>query len=245
MRLAVQISSLVGIFMSSHVLMATEPKEFEYPELLVSPSASERLAVEAKRENKARWSAHWAIQASALTTLMAGITSNGDPGKATSNGDEPGSKMAARAATYVGAFWLAGSAVMSATYTPYQTGLNGLKGLSNGSKKEKLAYERYAEEAIYAPSMVATVMKWASVVSNAGASGMVASNGKNSMTKFMGGVGVAGSLLPLLFEHQWNEVYRFQGDYKKRIYGPVASVNMSVIPRGDAMAALTNVGIEF
>ena len=245
MRLAAQISCLVAILMLSQVVMGAETKEFEYPELLVSPSASERLAAEARTEHKSRWSAHRAIQASALTTLMAGITSKGDPGKKTTDGEEPGSKMAARAATYVGGFWLAGTAIMSATYTPYQSGLSGLKGLANASKKEKLAYERYAEEALYAPSRTAAVMKWASFVSNAGASAMVASNGKNSMTKFMGGLGITGSLLPLLFEHQWNEVYRFQGEYKKRIYGPVASVNISVIPRGDAMAALTNLGVEF
>ena len=243
------MAALVTTSMSAGAAFAAETKEFEYPELLVSPSASERLANEAKAENKNRWSAHWAIQASALSTLMAGAISNGDPGKrsetAAKNGEEAGSKSAAKAATYVGGFWLVTTTAMSAIYTPYQSGLSKLQGLSQTNKKDKLAYERYAEEAIDAPSRVATVMKWASFVSNAGANATIMGNAANSTTKTFGGIGLVASTLPLVFEHQWSTVSRYQGEYKKRIYGPLSNVNFSLTPKGDSIAAVTNMSWEF
>jgi hypothetical protein len=230
-------------------LFAAESKDFEYPELLVSPSASERLAGEAKTENRNRWSAHWAIQASALATLMAGSMSNGDPGKnateAAKKGEDPGSKSAAKAATYVGGFWLLTSTAMSVAYTPYQTGLARLQGMPQSNRKDKLAYERYAEEALDAPSRVASVMKWTAFASNAGANAMVVQNAANATTKTFGGLAIVASTLPLLFEHQWNAVNRFQGEYKKRIYGPLSSLNLSLMPKGDAMAAVSTVSFEF
>ena len=243
------VAILFTINVAGSSARAADSKDFEYPELLVSPSASERLATEAKSENRNRWSVHWAIQASALTTLMAGLSSNGDPGKnaeeAERKGEEVGSKSAAKAATYVGGLWLVATTAMSAAYTPYQSGLSNLKGISQSNKKDKLAYERYAEEALYAPSRVATVMKWASFATNAGASMMVVQNASKPITRGMGAMAVLGSALPILFEHPWNEVYRFQGEYKKRIYGPLSQVQFSLMPTGNAMAAVTNMTWEF
>jgi hypothetical protein len=243
------MAGLLTTTLAAGTLSAAENKEFEYPELLVSPSASERLTGEAKAENRNRWSAHWAIQASALATLMAGSMANGDPGKdaeqAAKKGEEPSSKGAAKAATYVGGFWLITTTAMSATYTPYQSGLAKLQGMAQGNKKDRLAYERYAEEALYAPSRVATVMKWAAFASNAGANAMVIQGAANTTTKTFGGLALVASTLPLLFEHQWNAVNRFQGEYKKRIYGPLSSLNLSLMPNGDSMAAVSSFSLEF
>lgn len=204
----------VTVSLPSLSYAAAETKEFEYPELLVSPSASERLAAEAKTENKHRWSAHWAIQASAMTTLLAGLSSSGDPGVATKDGTEAKTKIAGTMAKYIGVIWLGTTGVMSATYTPYQTGMAGLKGMAQGTKREKLAYERSAEEALYAPSSVATVMKWTSFVSNLAANAMVMSAATQGSTKLMGTIGIIGSILPVAFEHGWNSVERYQTEYK-------------------------------
>jgi hypothetical protein len=243
------IALIVALPLATGTGMAADNKDFEYPELLVSPSASDRLANEAKNENKDRWSIHWAIQASALTTLMAGLQSNGDPGKnadeAARKGEEVGSKTAAKTATYVGGLWLVATTAMSASYTPYQSGVNGLKGMPQANKKDRLAYERYAEESIYGASRVATVMKWTAFATNAGASMMVVQNAYKPMTRGMGALAVVGSTLPLLFEHRWNSVQRFQGEYKKRIYGPLSQVQFSLMPKGDAMAAVTQMSWNF
>jgi hypothetical protein len=234
-----------SLSMSSVVLGAGEVKEYEYPELLVSPSASERLNTEAKTENKHRWSAHWAVQASALTTLMAGISSSSDPGKETKDGTDKKTKVAGKMATYIGAFWLGATTVMSATYQPYQSGVADLKSLPQGTKKEKLAYERYAEEALYAPANVACVMKWASFASNLAANALVMSAATQSSTKVMGVIGIFGSILPLSFEHEWISVEHFQKEYKKRIYGPLSSVSVSIVPHDGVMAGMTSLAMDF
>jgi hypothetical protein len=233
------------VFLPSVSYAAVEAKEFEYPELLVSPSASERLAAEAKNENKRRWSAHWAIQASALTTLLAGMSSSGDPGVATKDGSEKKTKIAGTMATYIGAIWLGTTGVMSATYTPYQTGMAGLKGMAQGTKKEKLAYERRAEEALYAPSSVATVMKWTAFISNLTANALVMSSATQGSTKLMGSIGILGSILPVAFEHEWNSVERYQNEYKKRIYGPLTDVSISIVPHNNVMAGMTSLTFDF
>jgi hypothetical protein len=213
----------------------------------VSPSASERLATEAKSEGKSRWTTHWTIQASAMTTFLAGIMANSDPGaKSTKAGEEAPIKFASTMATYVGGLWLIGTGVMSATYSPYQKGMSEMKSLAQGSKKEKLAYERYAEESLYAPSRIATVMKWTSFVSNLGANAMVMSNAYNPMTKFMGTMGILTSFAPVFFEHPWNEVYHFQSDYKKRIYGSFTSMDVSILPNGQGgMAGVAQLAYQF
>ena len=46
---------------------------YEYPELLVTPSATERLEMEAAKESGRRFTTHLPIQISALGTITAGI----------------------------------------------------------------------------------------------------------------------------------------------------------------------------
>lgn len=234
---------------SAQAIAAAESKEFDYPELLVSPSASERLVSEAKSENRSRWSTHWTIQAAALAAVVAGGMSNNDPGKnakvAASKGEEPSSKSAAKAATYVGGFWLITTTAMSAVYTPYKSGLARLQGMQLNQKKDRLAYERYAEEALDAPSRVATVMKWAAFASTAGAGAMVIDAAANNTTKTFGGLAVIASSLPLLFESPWISVNRFQGEYKKRIYGPLTKLDLSLMPKGEAVAVVSSAAWEF
>ena len=246
MRFAVVLSTLTFSVTSQWAAAASESREFEYPELVVSPSASERLAQEAKAESKNRWSRHWAIQTSSAMTLIAGLSANSDPGKKEAkDGEEAMIKTAAKMATYVGGGWLVATGVMSAVYTPYQSGMASLGSMSQTSKKDKLAYERYAEEAIDAPARIARVMTWASFLSNAVASGLVASQAKNSMTQTLGGIGTLASVMPLLFQHPWASVACYQHDYKKRIYGPLTSASMTLVPHDGAMAAVTSAGIEF
>ena len=48
-----------------------EEDRLSYPELVVTPRASERLAIEAKREQKKRWFALGSIQFSSLMTILA------------------------------------------------------------------------------------------------------------------------------------------------------------------------------
>lgn len=222
--------------------------EYEYPELMVSPSASERLSQEAKSEAKNSWKAHWTFESSAALTLVAGILSSSDPGKKSDlpDGETAMTKTASMAAFSIGGGWLALSAFLSTSYSPYKSGVQDLANTGRGTtKRDQLAYERRAEEALSRPARISKVLKWASFVTNLAAGGLVAGSAKNDTTKIAGGVAVIGSFLPLMFEHPWAEADRFQEDYKKRIYGPLVYHNVSLVPSGSRLAAEWSVGTRF
>src|SRR5262249_20459832 len=72
-------TSPVNAHSSIHPQQSTSD-EFDYPELLVTPSASERLKMEAKSEKSAGLSRMLPIEISGALTLLAGATSLNDPG---------------------------------------------------------------------------------------------------------------------------------------------------------------------
>jgi hypothetical protein len=234
--------ALLVFAMISHTTLAAagSTSDFEYPELMVSPSASERLQIQAKSENSESYTSHWAIQTSAATTLLAAILAGSDPGKdSASNDDEPkANKTASLAGMAVGGGWLALTGVMSAVYSPYRSGLSDLSKIKKSNKKETLAYERFAEEALATPAHVSVVMKWASFVSNAVVGSMIVSSSKNDSTKILGGLAIATSSLPLLFSHNWERTYQNQENYKKRVYGPITKNEFSLGTHHDSVAAI-------
>lgn len=241
------------VFAAESTVRTPEPtgrisSEYEYPELMVSPSASERLSQEAKNEAKNSWKAHWTLESSAILTVIAGVMASSDPGKKSDlpDGETAMTKTASLAAFSIGGGWLALSAFLSTAYSPYTSGAQDVARTGRGTtKREQLAYERRAEEALYRPARISNVLKWASFATNLAAGGLVVSSAKNDMTKIAGGVAVIGSLLPLMFEHPWSEAHRFQNDYKKRIYGPLVYHNVSLVPSGRMLAAEWSVGTRF
>lgn len=247
-----RLSTFIGCTLSflSAATFAAEPTksavaEYEYPELLVSPSASERLTQEAKVEDKNRYKEHWAIQVSAVSTLFAGVLAGSDPGKASNSDETKPIKTASLASIAVGGGWLAITGAMSAMYSPYQSGAKELATLPRGSKKETLAYERRAEEELAYPARISKVMKWSSFISNAAASGLVASNAQNNSAKIMGGISVINSLLPILFDHTWELNQKYQEDYKRRVYGPISYNNFEFGTHGNQVAGIWTTGLIF
>src|SRR4051794_25473824 len=65
-------------FTFASMSFAADTKHYDYPELLVSPRASERLQREAKQEEHNSWTSHIPIQTSALTTFFAATMVAGD-----------------------------------------------------------------------------------------------------------------------------------------------------------------------
>src|SRR4051812_12685888 len=76
--------------------------DYDYPELMVTPSASERLTMQGKSEESKRWTTHLPIQASALMTLTAGILQK----------DKNGARTGL-AGIAVGGSWLIGTFILS------------------------------------------------------------------------------------------------------------------------------------
>ena len=224
----VAISPAIG--QSAEVKAAAKDKtyEFEYPELEVTPSASERLKIEAKTESSRAWTGHIPTQVSALITLLASVQALNDPGssKDKASGGTPKVHFIGLAGSIISLGWLGATAGLSASYRPYTSGLHELKNTSAGSKREKLSRERLAEESLEAPATLARRLKWLAVASNVGLGTLIFATAGNDMTKVMGGLAAGVGFAPLVFPEQWEDVGNAHNDYKKRIYGPTANATI-------------------
>lgn len=200
---------LLGLLISSYVCA----QDYSYPELSVSPRASERLRIE-ESENSS-WLIHAPLQVSAITTLAAGLNSS-------SIKDGKSDKSAFTAATAVGAGWFGVSLWMQLYYKPYYLGLNSIKRIPNKTPREQLIYERMAEEHINNAAALARKIKWLSFVTNLGTNVWVLSESESGSTgKNLGIIGAVAAFGPLLFPYRWESVAEEQKNYKKKIFGPI------------------------
>ncbi len=199
-------------------------KSLEYPELMVQPLASKRLAMEAKDEQANKWKAFWPIQFSALTTLASSFVVDGQYKNDSSSTENKALDDAVQLSQLIGGSFLVGTLAISALYSPYQKCLDKLP--TGNSKAERLTRERLAEEALYGASGFAWKITVLSVVSNLGASIFMATetNSENTVYPIFSAV---ASLTPLLFQNRWIQVSRLHRKYKKRIYGPLSDVQIS------------------
>lgn len=221
MRVFFRLLLVLGFFMSH----AVRAEELMYPELQVSPKASDRLKMEADDEPSAKWTRHLPVQTSALATVIAGVVGGSDdPDKATDKQKDQ-NNWASRVGIGVGAAWLATTVALSMHYSPYQSGYKEISGLPVKSKQEQLVKERLAEEKISDAARLGKRLTWISIVTNLGASAFIASSSGNN-GQIMGGVAAALSFAPLVFPYRWQTVDCYHKDYKKKIYGPVASASL-------------------
>lgn len=204
---------------------AQDEKKLTYPELEVTPRASERLRMEAEKERKHQWAQHIPLQLSALTTLAAGLSSRTDYPDDATDKKKDDLKWASDTAVGVGALWLGISFWLSSSYRPYLRGWSEVSKLPQGKEREQLVRERLAEEALERPSDLAWRLQMLSFLTNAGASAYLISTG-NDQAKLMGGVAAAMSFAPILFNYRWQAVYQQHRLYKKKIYGPVAHLSL-------------------
>jgi len=193
-------------------------EDLNYPELTVTPRASDRLKIEANIERRTRLQTHLSIQGSALITVVASLieSSNVDRGK------DP-KAQAPTAGLMIGGGWLAATFALSAFYLPYGSNYNDLRGLPTATVRDQLTRERLAEEALQRAAKLGKVMRWTAGLTNLGASFFLLSKANVNTIAFpVSAVAVVGSLIPIVFSHTWEQVWTQQQDYKKRIYAPVA-----------------------
>lgn len=206
---------------------ATPPGEYEYPELLVTPRASERLSLEAQREEQTRWLNYLPMQTSAAVTLIAAIAQSGSPDL----GKDPGNK-APIAGIAVSAGWITTTLLLSALYQPYQSATHDLVASSgkSSSTREQLTRERLSEEAIDSAARLSRRLAWISLATELGASAYMISKARSGTFSLVAdAVAMAVAFAPFVFPSRAQYVADDQRDYKKRIYAPVAG--MSLIPR--------------
>lgn len=196
-------------------------KSLDYPELQVTPRASERLKMEATSEYEKRWQTHWPIQISALSTFIAGIVAQGQIPNNSNPEKESENAKASQLAGIVGGTWLIASGLLMSNYTPYKQGWDKIKNSPTSSKREDLTRERLAEEYIRIPSSLASKLEWMSLISNLAISAYLGgrSSGKGSDAA---AIAACMSFTPILFSYYWHDVYENQEIYKKKIFAPIS-----------------------
>ncbi len=196
--------------------------KLSYPELEVTPRASERLEIEAKNEARNRWLTHLPIQLSALATLYAGTSATYTTGLTSTQQDDY--NLSKKFAVGVGASWLVLTTALSAGYKPYFNGYKDVVKMPATNPREELTRERIAEESLYAPDSVAVKLKWFSFATNLGVNLALLRNNATT-SNFAIGFGALMSFAPLLFDYRWSQVALQHREYKKKIYGPIAFAN--------------------
>jgi hypothetical protein len=220
-----------AVLSSSAVGAETQATEWEYPELSVSPRASERLEREAVLEKSKGSSRHWAVQLSAATTLAGGVLQFAQP-----DSRRDPDKQAAWTGVGVGGAWLIATWLLGSHYTPYTSDSAEVAAIPAKSMREQLVRERTSEQAIENAARMGTRLKWMSFLSNGFASGYMLSKARDdSAAKVVALGSLITSLTPLVFPYHWNDVAYQQQDYKKRIFGPIAV--FSVSPSGELAPA--------
>lgn len=217
--------SVVLLMLISSVSFA---QELSYPELNVTPRATERIKIEVKEEAGIAWSQHMAVQLSSLSTLVAGAMS-------TSSIDEEkkddGGNMAPTVAIAVGGAWLGATAWAAMKFRPYRSAYYRLKKMPYKSKREKLTVERLAEEEINEMRTLGRRIRWFSVATNLAASGYLMGNLESeSDAQISAGFSALLALGPLFFKYHWEDVANEQDKYKKKIFSPVAMMPITKNP---------------
>ena len=201
-------------------------RSLNYPELQVTPLASQRLQQESEQENSKKWLNLAAIQISGLMTFYAGTQVDGDYDTNLTNSQEILDNRdrvdgASALAKTIGGAWFIGATALSAFYNPYNSGFKDVKSLLNKTKQQKLIRERMAEEKLEAAGKLGRKLKYLSVFSNAVASALVMTEGQDD-TKLIGALSALTAFAPLLFESQWEITAETHQNYKKKIYGPIS-----------------------
>tara|TARA_Y100000817_G_C16818666_1_gene527835 strand:- start:418 stop:1182 length:765 start_codon:yes stop_codon:yes gene_type:complete len=225
-----------------------EPLKLNYPELMVTPRASERLKLESIKETSesGRWyKEHTPIQASALLSIFSGTLAKANVSDFDSNEwssvsdyekDKKEFKQGADLLLFNGLTWLGITTYMAYSYKPFSQGLSETNRLPSQSKRQQLTKERIAEEKLYDAYIVGQRMAWTYAVLNTLLAVNImdfAGKGDNSELKTGLALTAASSFLPLFFRYRSYDVYQQHQIYKKKIYGPVASATL--IPTRNAL----------
>jgi len=212
-------------------VLAEAKTSYDYPELLVTPLASERLQMEAKDEDKTAWTNQMPVLLSAAGTMFAGIVAMNDPGakedgtkRDTPSGERPDIYFAGLVTTIVGAGWVATSSYLALKHRPYSNGIKDISKLPFKTKREQLIRERIAEEHLMAPSGIASKIKWISFASNLSLAAFIRSEAYDDNTKILSTLAAGLTFLPFVFENKWHTVAGQHETYKKKIYGPVSGL---------------------
>ncbi len=210
------------LLLSSMSMTQAYAADLDYPELQVTPRASERLEMEAKDERGNAWLMHLPVQLGSVGLLTGSFIMLADRANQ-SNSTYPLWAIPMG----IGGAWLGLTVGLAAAYRPYASGTEKISAMPRKSRRDELLRERMAEERLEATSALAwrlTILS--SVTQFIGGGALVALNRPGSAAFFAGAGAAALSFVPFIFQYGWIRTNSEQHDYKKRIYGPIASATI-------------------
>lgn len=209
------------------------PKEpaWDYPELLAVPSASTLVRDYAQKEPSRSLMSYVPLQIMALGNIIVGAKAMGEKKILRSDGSvSRNPPLAGQVALGVGAVTIAGTYLLSESYTPYRTGVRTLKRYGGNSQKARLAKEREAEFIIDGAATTARSIRILGVLSNAAVAANLLGHSKDENTKIGAALTILAGIGPFMFTPYQIELPGRYDGYKKRIYGPVSF--LSATPGG-------------
>ncbi|MBL7663664.1 MAG: hypothetical protein JNM93_00915 [Bacteriovoracaceae bacterium] len=243
--------SFFTLYLALLSITAARAQNYEYPELLVAPSASERIKMEAVEEQKRKITTYSPFLVSGAMTAIAGLSLLGNVKeiKPAVTQDDKDKNSEAKMAPYigigVGLSWIAASYIMSNRYRPYYQTYNETYKLPTSTKEQKLARERLAEEGMKDAASTMRALSWFSFVTNAGASAVMSSKADDNKAKMMATLSAVVSLAPLIVKPRWVKTYNQHQEYKKKIYGPINVQNLLFEPESRRVIPGVMVSFQF
>ena len=210
---------LIILLLLSLMPLTSLAADYDYPELMVSPRASERLALEIERENRGSlFGNQIGSQIAYSLTLVNGLMMMGNTNEA-----DDADKNAAKLGLFVGIAGLGSTMWMSKAYRPYGKGLANAKRVKGKGKRAQLARERLAEEAINGAAKFGKRLDYIAMGSTFVANLYMATVVEaDTLSEPLTYLGAATSIVPLIFKNYWTKVGKSQRSYKKKVYGPIA-----------------------
>ena len=217
-----------------------EDLELRYPELEVSPRASQRLLIEAKKEknNHPTFNRHAPALTSAVMTLLSAyyLSANIEGYGYDAVKESDGSKVASTS-MLVGAAWIGVLTYMAYDYKPYQSGMREVAKLPSKSKSDQITRERFAEEKINNAADFSQKVAFLSTATNLLASTAMAAYGKGD-TALVAGLSALAAFAPYYFSNYWQTLADRHQEYKKKIYGPVSMPLLHIDQKGELISGL-------
>lgn len=216
---------LISFFTSTTFAQENLFSNLDYPELQVSPRATERLAQLAEMEEKNTLLLEWTMITSGAMTLFAGAKQKGNYRDANpTDKEKEESDMAANAGMIVGAGWVTLGTVMG--FKKWSGArLAEVKRIPGKDKRAELARERLAEEALEFASNTTSTLETLSVITNFATSIYLTSYSTDE-NRVYGLLAATTSFLPWLFPNVYHTTYEKHLEYKKKIYAPLVSMGL-------------------
>ncbi len=213
---------LIGLVSLGFSQVSMSETNLSYPELDVTPRATERLNMLVEKESNSSVFSQLPMQISALSTLTTGLLQLGsiDEKKDTE-------KKSPNAGILVGAAWIGINYYVGQKFQIYANTMAEVNKVQGKTTRDQLIRERLAEEGINRAASLATRLKWISVGTNFGANAfMISKVKKDTAAQYVGVFSLVASLAPIFFVSDWETVAADQQSYKKKVYGPIFTTSL-------------------